>query len=98
MERRVDEPDDDREPGHLPQDAHEVLPLHPTEVLQRSDVPPREVFEAGIHFGVLALKISTTAVRGRLDLLDDPLAPPFDPSALARPADPLIDDRAPIRF
>src|SRR5213594_187046 len=40
VERRVDEPDDDREPGHLPQDAHEILPLHPTEVFQRSDVPP----------------------------------------------------------
>src|SRR2546427_9035796 len=98
MERRVDEPDDDREPGHLPQDAHEVLPLHPTEVLQRSDVPPREVFEAGINFGELAFEISTTVVCGRLDFLYDPLPPPFYLSVLRPRQDHLIGDPGAIGF
>src|SRR5438093_861476 len=40
VKRGVDEADDDREPGHLSEDSDEVLALHPTEVVQGSDVPP----------------------------------------------------------
>ena len=34
VKRGVDQPDDDREPGHLPQDPDEILPLHATEMFE----------------------------------------------------------------
>src|SRR2546421_737036 len=85
-------------PGHHPQDAAELPPLHPPEVLQRSDVPPREVLEAGIQLGELAFEISTTVIRSRLHLLGERLALPFDLAVLGRREDHLMDDREPIRL
>src|SRR2546425_1048 len=96
VKRGVDQADDDREPGHLSEDSDEILALHPTEVVQGSDVPPREIFQAGIDLGDPSLEVSTPVVRRRLKLFGQGLPLPLDLPVLRRGEDHLMDDREPV--
>src|SRR3989449_1002851 len=82
VERRGDEPDDHPEPRHLPPEADEGLPPHPTQGLPRTHVPPPDGLPAGNHLRRLAFEISTTVIRSRLHLVGERLSLPFDLAVL----------------
>src|SRR5437660_5713653 len=98
MERRVDEPDDDRESLHRPEDAFEVLLLEPAELLEGPEVAAREALQ-GWFEGRKALpeRGPTVLLRGVDFGLDRPNLARDLPVVRGR-QDHFVDDAEPIRL
>src|SRR5438034_11722 len=71
MERRVDEPDDDRKALHRTEDAFEVCLLEPAELLEGPEVAAREVFQDGFEGRETLLERGPTVLLRGVDLGPD---------------------------
>src|SRR5436190_21259987 len=67
MERRVDEPDDDRKALHRTEDAFEVWPLEPAEPLEGPEVAGREGLQDGFEGRETLLERGPTGLLRRTD-------------------------------